>query len=371
MATRAEELQNLKTMQMSLDNIILLEAQEKKAKIELDYHKKRKIDSYFDYPEFTPTNYREQAQASIDSKNRKFSVLIYLIVTIPSIIALIVNFIIWCNNGRIENLVNIIEFIILFVPPLAIAFIPYAGIPIAIAIQTLLGCFWWFGINVINFSETVVDGDVLIESALIRNTFATGAIVLLISYSIGLIIYLIHKHANKDKNATIISQTIKKDEEELKIYQSKKAQAQIEFENRISIQESLLSEQVKKDISEVNIRINEIISKREHFETILRETPGLAPQDKNKHTVDTLISYFERGKADSIKEALNIFDTERTLLGHLESERINRMREAEDRRAILKRMADEQEEHNEKMRKKANEYSEKIDKAIDEIKYGK
>lgn len=48
----------------------------------------------------------------------------------------------------------------------------------------------------------------------------------------------------------------------------------------------------------------------QEMQRVLEQTPGLAMQDKNDYTVSILISYFERGRADSIKEALNLFETE-------------------------------------------------------------
>lgn len=114
----------------------------------------------------------------------------------------------------------------------------------------------------------------------------------------------------------------------------------------------------------------------EHLQK-LQEIPGLASQDKNSATVGTLISYLERGRADSIKEALNLYIVEQREISRAVSARIAQenlrdaiKRQEEENNRRLKAMSAAQEEHNRKMRELAEENARKVDKAIEDIKKG-
>jgi len=109
----------------------------------------------------------------------------------------------------------------------------------------------------------------------------------------------------------------------------------------------------------------------------LQAIPGLADQDKNMSTVSSLISYLRRGRADSIKEALNLYIVEQREISRAVSARIAQenlrdaiKRQEEENNRRLKAMSAAQEEHNRKMRELAEENARKVDKAIEDIKKG-
>lgn len=371
MATRTEELQNLQHMKITLENIKTLKERKNKIEENIKNEQSRylQINTYFDYPEFSPSNYKEKAQKSINSKTRIRSICISLIMTIPIIFFYIVSFVVLCIGNGITSFADLI-FCLIFVPPLLIAFIPYAGLPISAFIHILGGAFWGFYIFLTKIGEIpATESDYMYMALIIF--YLCAAAVLIVSYIIWWASYLISKRIVKKRDKKIICQAMRKDEDEKKDYETSRESAKTAFYKKQGQKRTKLYEEAKINIATLNVELTEIIEKLEHYEKSLREIPGLAPEDKNKHTVDTLISYFERGKADSIKEAINIFDNEKTLQFHLEREREDRLREASERRDALRRMAEEQEEHNERMREKADEYRKKLDRAIDEIKFGK
>lgn len=103
----------------------------------------------------------------------------------------------------------------------------------------------------------------------------------------------------------------------------------------------------------------------------IREMRILSAQDKTLYTVNTLINYFDRGRASSIKEAINLFVQEQRLDQMDREARFARMEAQRKQDAAIRKMAEEQEYHNEQMRKIARENSKKIDEAIDDIKNGR
>jgi len=112
-----------------------------------------------------------------------------------------------------------------------------------------------------------------------------------------------------------------------------------QYEIDLQINESKLIEENKRieldkkhNIEKYNNSINEYKIKISHEIALLNTIPGLAVQDKNEYTVNTLITYFERGKADSIKEAINLFDVEERDRQDMNRE-VSPLRQAED--AIL------------------------------------
>ena len=119
-------------------------------------------------------------------------------------------------------------------------------------------------------------------------------------------------------------------------------------------------------------RSTELQLQKSNHIRILSQLPGLAQQDKNKHAVTAMISYLERGKADSIKEALNLYDREeRERAEHLANNQIlwqMQQQAQEDRRKALERMEEEQRRHNDAMRESEKKRNEKIDEAIRDMK---
>ena len=129
-----------------------------------------------------------------------------------------------------------------------------------------------------------------------------------------------------------------------------------------------LAEEVKKIVAACRERIARYKEEIARQERIVAQTPGLAMQDKNLYTVSTLLIYFERGKADSIKEAINLFDHEERERARAEEERFARARAEEAQRYALAEMAKVQREHNDAVEASARRAEERLNKELDELK---
>jgi len=116
--------------------------------------------------------------------------------------------------------------------------------------------------------------------------------------------------------------------------------------------------------------------------SFLQALPGLSVQDKNLHTVEKLLEYFNRGKADSIKEAINLFDAEerentRIAIEQGRADAARRIaqesawRMEQDRRNFQEGLLEEQRRHNAKVRERIDEATEKAQRAIDDIRFGR
>ena len=155
----------------------------------------------------------------------------------------------------------------------------------------------------------------------------------------------------------------------------KKAVADVEIARKK--QELKLDTETKcADLRQKMAEINQTIRAKKN---IILQTPGLAEQDKNIYTIDTLITYFNRGKADSIKEAINLYDAEehqkmmdRKTQEHLRMLQYQQnaaiMDMQEEQRRHNNRMADEQYMQNEAVKRRLDKINDKVDEYIDEAR---
>ena len=150
-------------------------------------------------------------------------------------------------------------------------------------------------------------------------------------------------------------------------YDDKKAEA----DKKNAIAEAKLKAEIAQQIESINEKKALYSDELRACRTAIGENRILSDQDKNSYTVETLINYFDRGRASSIKEAINLFVQEQRLDQMDREARFARMEAQRKQDAAIRKMAEEQEYHNEQMRKIARENSKKIDEAIDDIKNGR
>lgn len=124
-----------------------------------------------------------------------------------------------------------------------------------------------------------------------------------------------------------------------------------------------------------NLKLETVLKECASHEEKLCNLPGLAMQDKKIEIVDKLISYMERGRADSIKEALNLYVSENNeylrYKARLEVESVNRQLEFDmlkiEQDAAISSIQFSQQLHNERieeLERKRNEELESLSKEI-------
>ena len=107
-------------------------------------------------------------------------------------------------------------------------------------------------------------------------------------------------------------------------YNKKKAIADVE----IAQQREALKAEVAHNVAQRLVRIEGYKAEYQQMQQLLVQSPGLALEDKNAYTIATLLSYFTRGRADSIKEGLNLLISETREEAILEEKR--RARKAQE-----------------------------------------
>lgn len=342
MATREQELQNLKIMQGALSKIRELEETLNDEENALSYQYNREVE---DYPHYIPSRFKEEAEEETAKSSAITRKILSSIVSgsIP-LVFIIKEFLALPPSEYTLGA----EFIVLAIPPILVGFIPFFGGAIA-ALMQFLAWLLWKGPDM-NFVFTSTHGK-------------ENALIFLLSLGAGWIVVLIASAILSPVNKKKIAAAAKQDAKHKAAYDQKKAVAEIE----IAKQRKALAEEVEEKANEIRQRISELKEELHRQITLLAKTPGLADQDKNSYTVNTLITYFERGRVDSIKEAINLYIAEQRASDHDRA-----MARMESQRLFaLEQMRKEQEEHNERMRKKAQEVSDEVEKLIDDIKYGK
>ena len=178
------------------------------------------------------------------------------------------------------------------------------------------------------------------------------------------LIWLLIKKKKKRAAAAQAQLEEKAERERRAAYDKEKAAADIV----IAQKRKRLAEQVQKIVAACRERIARYKEEIARQEKIVAQTPGLAMQDKNLYTVSTLLIYFERGKADSIKEAINLFDHEEREKARASEERFARARAEEAQRYALAEMAKVQREHNNAVEASARRAEERLNKELDDLK---
>ena len=343
MLTRAEELQNLREMKTRIDSIIMLQK-----KIELDEEnikKQRERAINDDYPEYVPSDYYQKAQLT----TAKASLVISYILILLELCLGIASVIYFFTSALITGWLHAIAFLALYYVPFGFAITSFPNRLWILLLHLVFALLGWYS-NVFYISFGLI-------------------IIIIIWILIGDKICL----TKKDKER--LAEAISKDKDHRRTYEEKKKSHQL----KIQAEKKKLAKEVEQKIAEYNEKINKNKALIYKESTHLQAIPGLADQDKNEYTVNKLIAYFERGKADSIKEAINLFDSEER-----ENERDRKEREQQSAwyRIMLeehmradkehKELIEKQDEENRRryndLKRLENERTEKVDEFIKEVK---
>ena len=360
MITKQEEINNLSKLHNELQNIERLEEELDNLNHKIHSQQSRVIA---DYPNYQPANYAEQCQP----KSIDFFALLFDRDEIKNKIPKWVYFI----KRIIPLLVGAVELILLRVAgvgwdKLAIyacvlfgpIFLSFTRLGLlASAIQGLQGLFLSNPDYGLRYSSHNFHSVVLRNAVVMASSIIVVHLVSILCVWIGTIVY------NKKEYPRELAEAKRKDAEHLAEYKKAKAVADVQ----IARKREALSADVSRQIAHYSLRIQQIERELKQSEHIVATIPGLAAQDKNIHMVSTLLEYFNRNRISSIKEGINLY---------LQEQRLNQMeRDARLARWMqeraLKQIQEEQEYHNERIREIAREEQEKIDKALDEIKYGR
>ena len=354
MSTRQEELQNLKTIYSAITQIEKLEERISKKEELIEEQKARYVE---EYPEYLPEEYEQKEKESIKAKRYDKSLTILLFcVLLPAFAFLIFQIIVLWEEF---NFLGIIAWSACYIGALAFIALGMHGILLsALCYFLAAGFFCLFPIP---------------PTTCIQLNLATGILLILI-YLVWLACFLIYMPFRRKKEKRILAIAKAKDEQHLRDYEEKKKIADIEIEKK----KIELDKEVASIIAREKEGIEKLKKEIKEKQLIISTTPGLAPQDKNLYTVSTLINYFERGKADSIKEAINIFDLEEREKARDAERKTAQFIADMERRAALDRMEREQREHNQaildstrRMEQEQKEHNKKIQKELDDIKNGR
>lgn len=350
MLTRAEELQNLRKMKqhiVSIDNLKKIIDEQREI---IDYQKSRKIQERT--PLYVPKNYVADAHKRISESQRKRKKLLWLITMLPAIIYGIGSLIYICKIAD-QGVNSVILFFAIYLIPICVG-LKFQIVPIVV--HAAVGGLFYTGTG---NEEYYAYGNVFLISA-------TLLIVLVVIYKI-----IMAKTRMTKSEEFMLSEARQKDYEYIQEYDRIKALADEQFEE----EKEKLNAEVQKMIEECRKIINEYNKRIRKDESILKSIPGLADQDKNLYTVEKLITYFERGKADSIKEAINLFDVEERDRQDRERQsawnRImleEQMRAERERKELIEKQEEESRRRYNELKRLENERNEKVDEFIKEVK---
>lgn len=345
MSTRQEDLNNLKSIYTALNNIE--NAQQSIAEKEKHIEKQQSRSIKYDPPSFS-REHEAEARANIESKKKKSLTVVSIICAILTLPCLGYEIYVLIKE---EGLFAILDVLIWSASYAAILFFaitfPRYGWFISAGCHLALAGFWCIG------SDWIFVRPHLISAI----CFAAVGIIWIVCS-------LIYRPIRKKKERKIMMLAKQEDDVAYEKYKKDKEAAHTAFvkkQDNLRTEVAAIVAQDKEAIEKLKVSINE-------NRYIVANNHCLADQDKNLHTVRTLINYFERGKADSIKEAINLFDLESHRNTVAEIARI-------DREMALDRMEREQRQHNEamlnsakRMEEEQREHNEKIRRELDEMK---
>jgi len=285
MATREEEYNNLCTMYNSLVDIENLKKERENLNNQIRAYESRAIE---EYPEYEAVDYEKQVQDKLEDRNIQAGWIANIItLIIPTIYGIYFGIQLWKMGG--QSLFDMLIFAVIFFGALAFAFIPFVGHIVAAGAHLFWVAFFSFG-----------------GEEFLKNNFLTSAAILGIMYVIWLVLVGISAAVNGKKKDKMLDEAEKKEAERHMKYLNEKAIADVEINRKkreLEIDTANKTAPIKQKIYDIDAIINSKV------ELVLR-TPGLANEDKNLYTLQTLITYFNRGKVDSIKEAINLYDAE-------------------------------------------------------------
>ena len=356
MSTRQEELQNLKTIYSAITQIEKLEERISKKEELIEEQKARYVE---EYPEYYSNGHEAMAQAKIDSQKERRNKILSCIFVLPAIAFLVYEVILLLQTGE-EGFFDIAIWCAAYLASLIFALYPKFGLLISGACHLAVAGLW----------KAFGDSGAELYSKL---NLMSGILLVALSV-IWIISFLICIPSQKKKANKILAVAREKEEKDFQEYEKNKAEANVEIERKKVELSKEVASIIAKEKEEIEKLKNDIATNQR----IIATTPGLSPQDKNLYTVSTLINYFERGKADSIKEAINIFDLEEREKARDLERRTAQFIADMERKAALDRMEREQREYNQaildstrRMEQEQKEHNEKIQKELDDIKNGR
>lgn len=370
MATRQEELQNLEEIHSTLKTIESIEQKIEQKHRELEKQSNRAIPNFHKYvPTCTLEETSQKARKVAEdkyiqsaAKNRKLCFLAFGLIALCELIFLLVGIFALEVNTDI-----LFTWFPLFAISFALYAIPHAGMIIVIVLHFLVS--FLYNPNVLS-TDNKSPRDMMIISML----FLASAILITIVFVVRRIVLSKAKKNNEKYIQRCIVEYQEEEKKQIEKYEKEKELAEIE----IAKGRQALSAEVAKNKRILQEELSGLNKSLAEATYALAQIPGLAPQDKNIYTVSTLITYFERGKADSIKEAINIFDLEERERARDSERRTAQFIADIERRAALDRMEREQYSHNQAMRDSARrmeqeqkDHNEKIQQELDDIKNGR
>ena len=337
MTEQTSEYQELLNLQKNLNRKSDLESKIKHCDERIEEQKHRKDDlPYFD----DPKNLENAKKQVKEKRESRYGVLTLILGVVFFIYAFVGIF--FLPAGSIEGLIDFVVCVVcIVIGMVGIFFLWIVYPPVAFfvsAIQNLLGGAMFYYLS----SEK-----------------ATGlffwrlAQALMVCAVLSLIIVVIIDSVHKKENTAILKKAELMDKKELE-----------KKENDIKDYTARLEKEIPENIAKIEEEKSTYIEKIRGIQKTISLIDVLSPQDKNKHTVDTLVSYFDRKRVSSIKEGINLLLQEERLD---KLERETRFAQAQQN-AALRRMEEEQEYHNEQMRNLERERNKKLDDAINDIK---
>lgn len=364
MATREQDVKTLETIYNALS---YQETLQKKIKDENQKVLEQQIRNVKNFPDYEPSNFKEMAEKENNEIIEKKKRQIFLIFTIIFKI-LAIAFVICRLAFGAFGTDNLVVIIVIWIIPttLSLAFICSKevwgkdipnGLLALFILDMIVGLFC--------LCLSLGDGGNLY--AFFRETAFAGAVSAGCALITGRIAYPTLSRYMSKKLEQAIAEAKRKDAEHFAEYERKKAEAEIV----IAQQRAALAVDVAAKIAVIKARIASYLQEIEKQQRIVVQTPGLAMEDKNLYTVSTLLRYFQRGKADSIKEAINLFDAEeRQKAAYREAAQAAAERNAtlnswiRTQRDALEEMEANQRRHNERMEAEARRAREEIEEAL-------
>ena len=367
MATRYEEINNLRTMQNELR---VQESLQEKIKNEKQRIEKERERTIADYPKYQSQDYEKAAKKTKERNLTKKGMLTFGIIGGA--------FKIWALVMAISEIERSSDAFIVWLAVAAVAYYGFfavvkktkrryadkilliqTGYFLALcALDAVLGCF------------CKLMGQTSYLYQVLSNMCFTSAMAALGTAVVGGIVILILTASEKKKTQAAIAAAKRKDAAHLAEYERQKAEGEIV----IAQQRAALKAEIQNNVARMEENIRAYRQGILNSQRVLESTPGLAMQDKNMYTVSTILSYFERGKIDSIKEGINLFDMEER---QRSAARAAAVAAAERTAALnswiksqqdtLDTMAENQRRHNERMEEEARRATEKIDREIDRL----
>lgn len=366
MATRQEEVRNLTIMR---DALILQDELAKKIKSEEESIKEQRSRWIPDHPEYEPKWSEEKKEIKKEEKKENEKSTGVVIAVIQWIVCLVI--------GSLGN-----DAFALMQVPIVLYGVTGAAIVLNLIVWRIdmainAPVFGAFHGLVTTGSRSIISA-VVTTALYFRGVIEGSFFVFVVVISVALpacvaltnLIWLLINKKKGRADAKKARLEEKAERERRAAYDKEKAAADVV----IAQKRKRLAEEVQKIVASCQERIARYKEEITRQERIVAQTPGLAMRDKNLYTVSTLLIYFERGKIDSIKEGINLFDIEERQKSAARAAAIAAAEQANimdkwrvDQQDALEKMATIQRRHNEKMEEEARKARERVEDELDRL----